>query len=117
MKRRSFFAVLAALPFVGKLVAAARPYPSFPVDPYCVGHPDERMPTGVRWHRLGCCPQVVRDPYCPIGHGYVLARREQPTVLIRSVGDDRIHTLHYLTQDDLYEVGRKWGFLPPVPTA
>lgn len=97
MNRRSFVAALACLPVVGKLVAQ-HPYPHLPVDPYCPGHPDEQMPTGVRWHRPGMCPLVVRDRYCPIGQAWVFPRPPGPPKIIRSIGNEPIHTF-YLVRD------------------
>lgn len=81
MKRRSFFAALAALPFVGKLVKATPS--SVAIVP--------GVSVACEYDEFG--RPVVRDRYCPIGHGYLVARYPEPSVLVRSIGDDPIHTL------------------------
>lgn len=113
MNRRHFVAALAALPFVGKLVArddviTLKPGESI-MTPWMVP-PTGLIPPIITY--LERQPEIMRDLYCPLGIGYLIAReRGAPPALIRSVGDEPIRKIVILDVATQGSLAKQWGLV------
>jgi hypothetical protein len=110
MNRRRFVAALASLPFVGRLVArdvvTLKPGESIttPWMPVTPGMIPPIIPYAGRQ------PEMVRDPYCPAGQGYLLCRAPgEPAVLIRSYGDEPVRKIWIVDVETQRSLARQWG--------